>query len=64
MNLLILKARQLEHKSSDIEKTALHLQQKREKHKNLFDEAHQMNSNFHKNDLILLHDIKLDNCFN
>ena len=63
VDLLTLKARQLEHKSSDIEKAALHLWWKRKEHKNLFDKAHQMNSGFHKDDLVLLHDTKLDNCF-
>ena len=62
-DLLTLKARQLEHKSSDIEEAALHLRRKREEHKDLFDKAHQMNSGFHKDDLVLLHDTKLDNCF-
>ena len=40
VNLLTLKARQLKHKSSDIEKAALHLQWKRKKYKNLFNKAH------------------------
>ena len=40
MNLLILKARQLKHKFLNIKKTALHLQQKKKKHKNLFNKTH------------------------
>ena len=41
----------------------LHLQQRKKKHKNLFDEAHQTNSGFQEHDLVLLHNTKLNNHF-
>ena len=63
-NLLVLQARQLECRKKNVEKATLYLKHKREKNKELFDERHQTNSSFNADNLILLHDIKLNNCYN
>ena len=63
-DLLVLWARQLKHRKEDVEKATLYLRCEREKNKKLFDEKHWTNSSFNISNLVLLHDTKLDNCYN
>ena len=60
-NLLALQARQLKQRKKDVEKAMLYLRHKRKENKKLFNEKHQTNSSFNANNLVLLHDTKLNN---
>ena len=63
-DLLALQARQLKHRKEDVKETTLYLRYKKKKNKELFNEKHQTNSSFNTDDLILLHNTKLNNCYN
>ena len=59
---MILRARQLKRKDEDFEETALHFRRIRKQNKEFFDDKHQLRRILlNVNDLMLRHDIKLDN---
>ena len=59
---MTLRARQLKKKDEDLEETALHLRKMKKQNKEFFDDKHQLRRIFlNVNDLMLRHDIKLDN---
>ena len=61
-DLLILRARQLKKRNENFEKTTLHLRRMKEQNKEFFDDKHQLRWVFLSvNDLMLRHDIKLNN---
>ena len=61
-NFLILRARQLKKKNENFEKTTLYFRRMRKQNKEFFDDKHQLRRLFlNVNNLMLRHDIKLDN---
>ena len=57
-----MRVKQLQKRNKDLEETALHLKRMRKQNKELFDDKHQLQKIFlSADDLILKHDIKLDN---
>ena len=62
--LLALRARQLQWRDEDLEETALFLRRMRESHKELFDDGHRIRvTPFARDDLVLLHDTKLEKSY-
>ena len=61
-DLLTMQVRQLQKKNENFKKVALHLKRMKEQNKELFDNKHQLRKIFlNADDLMLKHDIKLDN---
>ena len=61
-DLLAMRARQLQRRDEDLEEAALHLRRMRKQSKELFDDKHQLRKILlSADDLMLKHDIKLDN---
>ena len=61
-DLSTMRVKQLQRKDEDFKETALHLKRMREQNKKLFDDKHQLQKIFMNVDnLMLKHDIKLDN---
>ena len=59
---MTLRARQLKKKNKNLEKTTLHFRKMKKQNKEFFDDKHQLRRIFlNVNDLMLRHDIKLDN---
>ena len=57
-----MRVKQFQKRNEDFEETALHLRRMRKQNKELFDDKHQLQKIFlNVNDLMLKHDIKLDN---
>ena len=57
-----MQVRQLQKKNENFKKVALHLKRMKEQNKELFDNKHQLRKIFlNADDLMLKHDIKLDN---
>ena len=57
-----MRVRQFQRKNENLEKIALHLRRMRKQNKKLFDDKHQLQKVFlNVDDLMLKHDIKLDN---
>ena len=57
-----MRAKQLQRRDEDLEEAALHLRRMREQNKELFDDKHQLRKiSLNADDLMLRHDIKLDN---
>ena len=57
-----MRVRQFQKRDKDLKKTALHLKQMRKQSKELFNDKHQLRKIFlNADDLMLRHDIKLDN---
>ena len=57
-----MRVRQFQRKDEDFEKAALHLRRMRKQSKELFDNKHQLRKiSLSVDDLMLRHDIKLDN---
>ena len=64
-DLLTMRVRQFQRKDEDFEEAALHLRRMRKQNKELFDDKHQLRKIFlNADDLMLKHDIKLDNKYN
>ena len=62
---MTLRARQLKKKNENFEKTMLHLQKMRKQNKKFFNDKYQLRRIFlNVNDLMLRHDIKLNNKHN
>ena len=62
VDLLILRTKQIQRKNENLKKTIMHLQRIRTEAKNLFNENHRIRTkNFRKTDMIMLHDIRLNN---
>ena len=62
VDFLILRTRQIQRKNENLKKTIMHLQRVRTEAKNFFDENHRIRTkNFRKTDMIMLHDIRLNN---
>ena len=60
--LLAMRARQIQRRVEDLLEATLHLQRMRSENKKLFDEKHRIRrTEFKVNDLILIHDTKIDN---
>ena len=61
-DLLTMRVKQFQKRNEDLEEAALHLKRMREQNKELFDDKHQLRKIFlNADDLMLRHDIKLDN---
>ena len=60
-NLLALQMRQLKWRKEDVEEATLYLKCEKKENKELFDEKHWTNSSFNADDLVLLHNTKLNN---
>ena len=59
---MTLRARQLKKKNKNFKKTMLHFRKMKEQNKEFFDDKHQLRRIFlNVNDLMLRHDIKLNN---
>ena len=59
---MTLRARQIQRKDENLKETVMHLQKVRTKIKDFFDENHRIRTkNFRKTDMIMLHDIRLNN---
>ena len=57
-----MRVKQFQKRNEDLEEAALHLKRMREQNKELFDDKYQLRKIFlNVNDLMLQHDIKLDN---
>ena len=57
-----MRVKQFQKRNEDLKEVALHLKRMREQNKELFDDKHQLRKIFlSADDLILKHDIKLDN---
>ena len=57
-----MRVKQFQKRNKNFEKTALHLRRMREQNKELFNDKHQLRKIFLSvDDLMLRHDIKLDN---
>ena len=57
-----MRVKQFQRKDKDLKKTALHLKRMKEQNKKSFDNKYQLRKIFlNVNDLMLKHDIKLDN---
>ena len=57
-----MRIKQFQRRDEDLEETALHLKRMREQNKKLFDDKYQLRKILLSvNDLMLKHDIKLDN---
>ena len=63
VNLLALWVRQLKQRKEDVKKATLYLRCEKKENKKLFDEKHWINDSFDADDLILLHNTKLNNCY-
>ena len=63
-DLLALQTKQLKWRKEDVKEAMLYLKCEKKENKELFDEKHWTNSNFNADDLILLHNTKLNNCYN
>ena len=62
VDFLILRAKQIQRKNENLKKTIMHLQRIKTETKNFFDENHRIRTkNFRKIDMIMLHDIRLNN---
>ena len=62
VDLLILRAKQIQRKNENLKKTIMHLQKIKTEAKNLFDENHRIRTkDFRKTDMIMFHDIRLNN---
>ena len=62
VDFLILRAKQIQRKDENLKKTIMHLQRIKTEVKNFFDENHRIRTkNFRKIDMIMLHDIRLNN---
>ena len=62
VDLLILRTKQIQRKNENLKKTIMHLQRIKTETKNFFDENHRIRTkNFRKIDMIMLHDIRLNN---
>ena len=62
VDFLILQTRQIQRKDENLKKTIMHLQRIKTEVKNFFDENHRIRTkNFRKIDMIMLHDIRLNN---
>ena len=61
-DLLTMRVKQFQRRNENFEKTALHLKRMRKQNKKLFDNKYQLWKIFlNADDLMLRHDIKLDN---
>ena len=60
-DLLALQVRQLKQKKKNVKKATLYLRHEKKENKKLFNERHQTNNSFNVSNLVLLHNIKLDN---
>ena len=57
-----MQVKQFQKRNENFEKAALHLRRMREQNKELFDDKHQLRKiSLSADDLMLKHDIKLDN---
>ena len=57
-----MRVKQFQKRNEDLEEAALHLKRMREQNKELFDDKHQLQKiSLNADDLMLKHDIKLDN---
>ena len=57
-----MRVKQFQKRDEDLEETALHLRRMREQNKELFNDKHQLRKILlNADDLMLKHDIKLDN---
>ena len=57
-----MRVKQLQRKDENLEEVVLHLKRMRKQSKELFDDKHQLRKIFlNADDLMLKHDIKLDN---
>ena len=62
VDFLILRAKQIQRKNENLKKTIMHLQRIKTEAKNFFDENHRIRTKkFRKTDMIMLHDIRLNN---
>ena len=62
VDFLTLRAKQIQRKDENLKKAIMHLQRVRTEAKNLFNENHRIRTkNFRKTDMIMLHNIRLDN---
>ena len=62
VDFLTLRAKQIQRKDENLKKTIMHLQRIKTETKNFFDENHRTRTkNFRKIDMIMLHDIRLNN---
>ena len=62
VDLLILRTKQIQRKNENLKKTVMHLQRVRTEDKNFFDENHRIRTkNLRKINMIMLHDIRLNN---
>ena len=60
--MLAMRVRQFQKRNKDLEETALHLRRMREQNKKLFNDKYQLRKILlNADDLMLKHDIKLDN---
>ena len=62
-DLLALQAKQLKWRKEDVEKATLYLRYEKKENKELFNKKHWTNNSFNVSNLILLHNTKLDNCY-
>ena len=62
VDFLTLRAKQIQRKDENLKETIMHLQRIKTEIKNLFDENHRIRTkDFRKTDMIMLHDIRLNN---
>ena len=62
VDLLTLRAKQIQRKDENLKETIMHLQKVKTEAKNFFDENHRIRTkDFRKTDMIMLHDIRLNN---
>ena len=63
--MLNLRVKQLKRRDENLKKAALHLRRFQKQSKKLFNDSHQLQkASFKEKDLMLIHNFKLNTCYN